>query len=1112
MINKITQFKINLLLVCAFVFISNYSFSQTTIATQDFEQTPASPEWGYSISSNIVFASLANKFNGQRSLRMGASDIVTFDNIDISGYSDVVLSVAFAALGVDSNEDLFMDISYDNGNSWTGVGSIKLVDGYSNANVNINATNASNPTTVSSNPYPTTISSSETSVKVRFRIDQSLEASEYYFIDDVTITGNIIPTGPYITTDEYNLPSFGMQDELTYSSSKSFLASGANLTANVVVTAPSANYEVSLDDATWSSSVSIIPSSGSFSNFPVYVRFYPQSSGTKSENIILSSTGATDTTVGVVGTGVIPQLATPVATAATSIASTSFVANWNAVSGANNYVIDVSSSPTFTASGGFTTDLLISEYIEGSSNNKYIEIFNGTGSDVDLSDYELQLFANGSSSPISNALSGTLSTGNTKVFKNSGANIYAGPATVSSSTNFNGDDAVALYKISTSSFVDIFGVIGNDPGSNWSIGGNKTENQTLVRKGFVFGGVTTNPSTFSTLGTDWTSYPEDTVSNLGTHSFDGGLSPSYVTGYENLSVGNVTSVTVSGLTQGVTYYYRVRATGANTSENSNVINLTTVLTSVTWNGNEWSNTTGPDSSLEAIIEGAYTTTTNQVLAAKKITINSGSLTISPNSTVEIQNELINNLTAAAVVVESNGNLRQYNNVANTGEITVRRNSANALRLDYTAWSSPVSGQNALAFSPATLANRFYDYSPATNAYTAIIPSTTDFTTGKGILIRTPNNWTSDVNNPMPYPGEFKGVLNNGDITNVSLTAGYNFLGNPYASPIDATSFLTNANNQGATVGMTTMYFWTHYLAADASGSYAYNGTSNYATFNGAAGIAATAGGQEPDGIIQVGQGFLVDVNAAGNAEFTNSMRLSASNGQFFKSANQTTTIEKHRMWLGLTSPQYNHNQIAVGYIGGATNDLDPALDAKLFGESNSVIYSTINSSKYVIQSRALPFTSSDIVPLGFIAHTAGQYTISINKVDGLFNSQDIYLKDNLLNIIHDIKASAYTYVSDIGQFDSRFEIVYAAPLAVEIPTLNESSAVVYKNESGINVNAGEIVIDNVKVFDIRGRLLLSKSNINDSSIILENSIANNQVLIIQISTLDNQTISKKIVN
>ena len=169
--------------------------------------------------------------------------------------------------------------------------------------------------------------------------------------------------------------------------------------------------------------------------------------------------------------------------------------------------------------GSVITDLFISEYLEGSSSNKYIEIYNGTGSDVDLSDYQLRLYANGSSSPTTtNSLSGTLANGDVIVYRNSSANIYGGATTVLSAVNWNGDDAIELYKISTSSPVDIFGEIGSDPGSQWTVAGNNTQDQTLVRNSSVLAGNTANAAGFPTLGTEWIESAQDDVSNLGSHT------------------------------------------------------------------------------------------------------------------------------------------------------------------------------------------------------------------------------------------------------------------------------------------------------------------------------------------------------------------------------------------------------------------------------------------------------------------------------------------------------------------------------------------------------------------------------------------------------------------
>jgi len=254
------------------------------------------------------------------------------------------------------------------------------------------------------------------------------------------------------------------------------------------------------------------------------------------------------------------ELTAPIGLAATAVSHEGFTARWNAVLGAESYQIQV-----FEQAGGFMVDLIISEYVEGTSNNKYIEIYNGTGAGVDLSNYQLLLYSNGSATVSTTTnLSGVLGNGACKVYKNSSAALVLPEGVVAenaAAVNFNGDDAISLYKKSPAGHVDIFGRIGNDPGTAWTAGGGYTTvDRTLVRKDSVTQGITvspqgTGPSAFSTLSTEWDMYPTDTAEYLGSHAHQGA---SLLAGYDGVQTTNI-ALRVSNLQPETQYAFKVRA-------------------------------------------------------------------------------------------------------------------------------------------------------------------------------------------------------------------------------------------------------------------------------------------------------------------------------------------------------------------------------------------------------------------------------------------------------------------------------------------------------------------------------------------------------------------------
>ncbi|WP_371409701.1 lamin tail domain-containing protein [Micromonospora zamorensis] len=176
-----------------------------------------------------------------------------------------------------------------------------------------------------------------------------------------------------------------------------------------------------------------------------------------------------------------------------------------------------------TAASAAPTDLFISEYVEGSSNNKAIELFNGTGAAVDLTagGYQLQLYFNGSTTATTIALTGSVAAGDAFVFASAsaGAAILAQADQTSGASLFNGDDAIVLRRGTT--VLDSIGQIGVDPGTEWGAGTTSTADNTLRRLPTVAAG-DTDPSDAFDPAAQWAGFPVDTFDGLGAHTVDGG--------------------------------------------------------------------------------------------------------------------------------------------------------------------------------------------------------------------------------------------------------------------------------------------------------------------------------------------------------------------------------------------------------------------------------------------------------------------------------------------------------------------------------------------------------------------------------------------------------------
>ncbi len=613
--------------------------------------------------------------------------------------------------------------------------------------------------------------------------------------------------------------------------------------------------------------------------------------------------------------------------------------------------------------------------------------------------------------------------------------------------------------------------------------------------------------------------------------------------------GSGSSYTISGLAAG-SYTFTTTNSGGCTSVSSSSVNF--ISSSKVWNGltsSDWfapSNWT-PNNVPNATDCVSITNTGNSpvisgatVAYAYAINIpNNGNLEIASNGILEVTDAI--NVNATGVFnIRNNGSLIQINNVSNTGNINMER-TAFVDNLDYVYWSSPVAGFNSTNISTLSNNANLYKWVPTIPgngigefgnwAYT-----NETMILGKGYIERGLNY--APTNSPVNFTSTFMGVANNGNITTPISRGTYNtvgtypspfsptnatqdddnwnLLGNPYPSSLSADAFLSE--NAANIMGFVNI--WRHGIAPSSGGvdpfygNYASNyDASDYLTYN-------LSGPSSPlgfDGYIGAGQGFFVLMNplstlSSTTAVFNNSMRSSTyRNDQFYRNTN---TIENNypegRIWLDLVSSTRSISTL-IAYVNGATNQKDQLYDAQVHLKATFSIYSLLEGyDRNLIQGRSVPFDQNDQIPLAIKVPTAGSFTIFIKGIDGLLNSQNIYLEDKELNIIHNLRTTPYTFTALEGETLNRFVLRFTNEVLSADENEYTNQVIIFTNNY-LNVKSTGESIKEIVVYDILGKTLVDRKKEDLNEIILSELKSTAGMLIVKVKLENDVVITKKVI-
>ena len=406
------------------------------------------------------------------------------------------------------------------------------------------------------------------------------------------------------------------------------------------------------------------------------------------------------------------------------------------------------------------------------------------------------------------------------------------------------------------------------------------------------------------------------------------------------------------------------------------------------------------------------------------------------------------------------------------------------------------GLNGSATSPITLSSywifKFQNLTPAYANWQSVGPSGS-LNPGQGYTLKGSGGAGATQNLT------FVGKPNNGPITSAIAANNLNLSGNPYASSIDATQFISD--NGASTTG--TLYFWQHSPTNLTHNTAGYQG--GYATRNSTGGVAPVApvgiagegtSAKVPGRYIPVGQGFFViGSSAGGNIVFNNNQRLfiketDAASNTLFKSTvsnsilsvnhfsdnsnDDKTDDEFKKIRLAFKSTDNFYKQALLGFMeNNATDNLDYGYDAINIDSQVNDMYFINSGTNLNIQGVGY-FNVNNIYPLGVKNNVAGDVIFRIEETQNFDFDFEAFIYDNVTNIYHNIRNTDFTIALPQGTINNRFSLRFINQNALGTENFNLSNGIqiVYTNSNSILTiknNVADTTIESVTLFNMIGQ-------------------------------------------